>query len=113
MKELREMLGLLKTALAERGGGGAAAAAPEDDLRDLERQIARQKKVAQVRFPCPVRFRFLCASLRSPPHPGTRPIRCCGSQRVCTDWEPFPAADVQACLHLPTIAIVMCTLCYV
>lgn len=49
MKELREMLELLRTALAEKGGsGGTAAAPPEDELRDLERQIARQKKVAQV-----------------------------------------------------------------
>ena len=48
MKELREMLGLLKSALADKGGG-VAVAAPEDELRDLERQIARQKKVAQVR----------------------------------------------------------------
>lgn len=68
------MLGLLRSALAERGGGGAAAAAPEDDLLDLERQIARQKKVAQVRLLPLIRSRFLCTSVRSAAHPGTRPI---------------------------------------
>eukprot|EP00892_Ulva_mutabilis_P007913 jgi/Ulvmu1/5494/UM023_0030.1 len=47
MQELREMLVLLRTALAERTTD-TAAAPPEDELRDLERQIARQKKVTQL-----------------------------------------------------------------
>lgn len=75
MKELREMLGLLRSALAERDRGGGTAAAPEDDLRDLERQIARQKKVAQVRLPLPAFFGFACIPPQRAAHPGTREVR--------------------------------------